>query len=340
MINLNYIILLIKILFFEYILLILHELTHFITSLFLKLKCSYIYIIPFKIYKNKNKIKITFVKFYKHNITSELHFNSINITNKESYNNLIKKLRIFLFSGPIFDFIIFTILFLIGIIYVQYSYFAIIALLHFGISTINFFNSDGKYAIGAKEDKRIAFDLVRNFTLCANGYVNPASKEFLTKIHKKISNEIDYKEFDVNNLWDFLNNTSFYTNSILSYFNNDLYEIDQNFIKFSEILIRDFDKIIELDYRQEKKTSLLIAYYLIYNKLNKLNYSYDKELYKKIYIGVNSAYYQALLKLYFDKKDKKTIEYLKDEKNMPLEYNFKQGYSKLLFNLINLHKNI
>lgn len=338
--NLNYILLFFKIIFFEYILIILHELTHFIVSLFLKLKCSYIYIIPFKLYKNNGKFKISVVKFFNHNITSELHFNSLNIANKEDYNNLINKLRIFLYSGPIFDFIVFISLFLIGIIFIEYAYLAIIALLHFGISTMNFFNSDGKYAIGAKEDKRIAFDLVRNFSLCANGYVNPDTKKFLTDVYKEISSEIDYKKFDVNNLWDFLNNTSFYTNSILSYFNNDLYEIEQNFIEFSEVLIRDFDEIIELDYRQEKKTSLLIAYYLIYNKLYKPHYQVDKNLYDKIYKGIKEDYYQAILRLYFDEKNENTIDYLKFEKNMPIEYNYKEGYSKLFYNLLNLYKNI
>lgn len=332
----NYLMMILTILFIEYILIILHELTHFIASLFLKLKCTYIYIIPFKIYKDKGKIRISLVKFFNHKITSELHFDSLNITNKESYNNLIKKLRIYLFAGPIFDLIAFTTLFLIGIIFVEYSYLAIIALFHFAISTINFFNSDGKYAIGAKEDKRIAFDLVRNFTLCGNGNVNPATKNFLTEVHQEISSKIDYREFDVNNLWDFLNNVSFYTNSILSYFNNDIYEIDNNFIKFSRILIRDFDKIMELDYRQEEKTSILVSYYLIYNKLNKPNYEVDKVLYEKVYTGVNSPYFQGILNLYFNKKDQEIINYLRAEKNMPIEYNYKKGHSKLLYNLIDL----
>ena len=163
------------ILFIEYILIILHELTHFIASLFLKLKCTYIYIIPFKIYKDKGKIRISLVKFFNHKITSELHFDSINITNKESYNNLIKKLRIYLFAGPIFDLIAFTTLFLIGIIFVEYSYLAIIALFHFAISTINFFNSDGKCVLG-QEDKRIFW--FSQTLPCGNGNINPATKNF------------------------------------------------------------------------------------------------------------------------------------------------------------------
>lgn len=333
---LQYLIITLKIFIIEYIILFLHELSHYVVSLILGFKCSFYYMIPFTIYKKNSKLKFKLKPLIQGDMTSRLHFDSIKISSKLEYNILLKRLKIFLWIGPIFDFIAFIVLFCIGVTYVNLSYLALISLIHLSISTINFFNSDGKYAIGSKEDNRIAFDLIRNFTICGNDEVSCESKRILTDIHMEISENITLESFDVNNLWEFLNNISFYTNSLLSFLNKDLLTIHSSSFTFFEGLINDFDNIKKYDYRQIEKTSISIIYYLIYKKLNDISFYPSSLIMSKIYDGCNSIYFRKLLDLYF-KDDSENIDYLVNEDNMPISISYCQGYNKLLFNIIELY---
>ncbi|WP_288221158.1 hypothetical protein [uncultured Clostridium sp.] len=334
----NYLITAFKIIIIEYLILFFHELVHYISALFLGFKTSNYYLIPFNLEKNKSKLKLKILLFKDNFITSKIHFNSISISSKLQYNILLKKIRFFFFIGPIFDFIIFVALFSIGVTKIEYSYLALIALIHFSLSTINFFNSDGKYAIGAKEDTRIAFDVVRNYTLCGNGEVSHASKRILTDFHMEISENITIDTFDVNDLWNFLNNLSFYTNSLLSYLNNDILTLHSSTSTFFESIIKDYDNIKVYDYRQVEKTSLSILYYFIYLKILNKDLTINDNILQKIYDGLKIPYYNKLYNLYFN-NEIENISYLRNENNMPPSVSSCEGYRKLLLNLINLYNN-
>lgn len=333
----SYLIIAFKIFIIEYSILIIHELIHYIASLILGFKTTNFYLIPFSIYKRNSKVSCRITLFKDNFITSRLHFNSINLSSKLEYNILLKKLRLYFWLGPIFDFIIFIILFSIGVSKISYSYLALVSLIHFSISTINFFNSDGKYAIGSKEDSRIAFNVVRDYTLCGNGEVSYNTKGILTDIHMEIANNTSIEPFDVNDLWDFLNNISFYTNSLISYLNKDIFTLNPSTKIFFNTLQKDFDNIKKYDYRQVEKTSIAILYYLIYEKILNESFIPSEEISYKVYNGLNNIYYQKLYNLFFN-NEVKSIEFLLNEENMPPSISTYAGYSKLLINLINIYK--
>lgn len=334
----QYLIIFLKVFIIEYLIIFLHEFSHYIVSLFLGFKCSFYHVIPFTFYKDGTKFKFKLKPLIQGNMTSRLHFNSIKISSKIEYNILLKKLKIFFWIGPIFDFIVFILLFCVGVSNANYSYLALISLIHLSITTLNFFNSDGKYAIGSKEDERIAFDLVRSFTICGNGEIPYESKRIITDIHMEIAENITLEKFDVNDLWNFLNNISFYTNSLLSFLNKDLLTVHSSTFNFFESLINDFDNIKKYDYRQVEKTSISIIYYFIYKKLNDKDFNPDEKIINKVYDGCNSIYFRKLFDLYFN-FNKNDIEYLIDENNMPNFTSHCEGYNKLLINIINLYKN-
>lgn len=336
--HMSYLIIGLKIFIIEYSLLFIHELIHYIASLILKFKTTSFYIIPFNIYiENSNyKFKIAFLN--NDFITSRLHFNSINLSSKFEYSLLLKKLRIYFWLGPIFDFLIFVILFSIGVSNVSYSYLALVSLIHFSLSTVNFFNSDGKYAIGLKEDKRIAFDIIRNYSICGNGNISYATKGILTDMHMEVSKDISISPFDVNDLWNFLNNISFYTNSLISYLNKDIFTLHPSTLDFFNRLEEDFDDIKKYDYRQVEKTSISLLYYLIYKKILDSSFIPNEELSNKIIKGLTHNYYKNLYLLFFKNKIK-NIDYLLSKENMPPSIYTIEGHSKLLLNLVNIYNN-
>lgn len=334
----SYLLTFIKILLIEYLILFLHEFVHYISAKFLGFKVSSYYLIPFNFEKIKSRFRFKILLFEDNFVTSKLHFNSITIPSRLKYNIILKKLRVFFFIGPIFDLIVFISLFSIGVTKVQYSYFILISLIHFSLSTINFFNSDGKYAIGAKEDSRIAFDVVRSCSLCGNGEVSYESKRILTDYHMEISENITIDKFDVNDLWNFLNNISFYTNSLLSYLNNDILSLHPSTHNFFDSIIEDYDNIKLYDYRQVEKTSISILYYLIYLKISNQTYSINDDIIKKISSDLKITYYNKLFNLYFN-NEVNNISYLNNELNMPAFISSSYGYRKLLLNLIYLYDN-
>lgn len=333
-----YLIIAFKIIIIEYFILFIHELIHYIASLILKFKTTSFYLFPFNVYKEKSKYKFKIAVLDNNFITSRLHFDSINLSSKFEYTVLLKKLKIYFWLGTVFDFLIFVILFSIGVSYVSYSYLALISLIHFAISTFNFFNSDGKYAIGLKEDKRIAFDVVRNYSICGDGEVSYKSKGILTDIHMEIAKDITIEPFDVNDLWNFLNNISFYTNSLLSYLNKDIFTLHPSTIDFFNTLEKDFDDIKKYDYRQVEKTSISLLYYFIYKKILNNSFIANEELSNKVFKGLNHYYYKNIYLLFFNNKIN-NIDYLLNEKNMPPSIYTMEGHSKLLINLVNIYKN-
>lgn len=334
---LQYIIIFFKIFIIEYTILFLHEFCHYIVSLFFGFKCSYYHLIPFTLYKKDSKFKFKLIPPLQGNTTSKLCFDSLKISSKIEYNLLLKKLQVFLWVGPIFDFIVFIALFCIGVKYTDYSYFILISLIHLSITTLNFFNSDGKYAIGSAEDKRIAFDLVKDFTICGNNEVAYESKRILTDMHMEISENIILEKFDVNDLWNFLNNISFFTSSLLSFLNNDILNVHPVTFKFFENLIRDFDNIKEYDYRQTEKTSISIIYFFIYKKLQNKDFYPNEEIINKIYSSCNSTYFRKLFDLCFN-SNINNIDFLTNEDNMPNYISHYQGHNKLLLNILNFIK--
>lgn len=331
-----YLFALIKIVITIYLIIILHETIHYISSLFLKLKVSSIYIVPFYIYKKNSHIKLKFIIDKSIFTTSFLNFKTNEITSKLEYLILLKKIQILFVMGSIFDFSIFIFLFVFGIKYFTYSYLTLAALIYLCISSIHFFNYDGKFTIGSNEDERIAYDLVRNFTLCGDGYISYRSKKILTDIYINISNNIEVNSFDVNDLWNFLNNISFFTNNLLSYLNKDILNININNVYFMENLIVDFDNIKKYDYRQINKVCISIIYFSIYKKIINNDFSLSKEIEEKLLNNCSSLYHKKLYLLYFS-DEINNIPYLKDTLNIPYLNNLDSGHNKLLLNIINLY---
>lgn len=331
-----YLFTLIKIVITLYLITILHETIHYISSLFLKLKVSSIYIIPFYIYKKNSRIKFKFILDKSIFTTSFLNFKTNEITSKLEYLILLKKIQILFLVGSIFDFSIFIFLFVFGIKYFTYSYLTLAALIYLCISSIHFFNYDGKFTIGSNEDERIAYDLVRNFTLCGDGHISYRSKKILTDIYINISNNIEINSFDVNDLWNFLNNISFFTNNLLSYLNKDILNININNVYFMENLIVDFDDIKKYDYRQINKVCISIIYFSIYKKIINNDFSLSKEIEEKLLNNCSSLYHKKLYLLYFN-NEVNNIPYLKDTLNIPYLNNIDSGHNKLLLNIIKLY---
>lgn len=336
-----YIIMFTKAILLEYILILCHELIHFIFSKFLNLKASFLYVIPFRIYKKNNRLIFNLSFYYEPGFTSRLHFDAYKLTSSLDYSRLLNKLRLLLWVGPIFDCLIFITLFVLGVSLENSLFLAITALIHLIIATITFFNSDGKYAIGSKEDSRLAFELIRAFTLCGNGYVKEETKRIMTDKHIEISQSINWDFFEVNDLWNFLNNVSFYTNSLSSYLNEDLLSLDDKTEYFIETLINDFDNIKSFDYRQIPKTSISIILYFIYRKIQYKNFIPDYIIADKVLKGCRSIYYVNLYNYYFN-TEITDIDLYKDfllsENNLPsFAYNC-FGYNKIFYKLVKLKK--
>ena len=333
----SYLVIAFKIIIIEYSILFIHELIHYIASLILGVKATSFYLIPFNVYKKNSKFNFKIAFMENTSITSRLHFDSINLSSKLQYNILSRKLRIYFWLGPIFDFAIFVILFSIGVSKISYSYLALVSLIHFAVSTINFFNSDGKYAIGLKEDERIAFDTISNYTICGNGKVSYKTKSIMTDMHMEIAKNITIEPFDVNDLWNFLNNISFYTNSLISYLNKDIFTLDSSAIDFFNTLEKDFDNIKKYDYRQVEKTSISLLYFFIYKKIMNNSFIPDEEIGKKVFNGVQNTYYKKLYSLFFN-NETENIDFLLNEENIPPSCSTREGYNKLLLNLVNIYK--
>lgn len=326
----------IKIAITLYFIIIFHESIHYIVSLFLKLKTSSIYIVPFFIYKKNSRIKIKFIIDKNLFTTSFLNFKTIDITSKLEYLILLKKIKILFISGILFDFFIFIFLFIFGIKNLDYSYLSLTSLLYLCISSIHFFNYDGKFAIGSSEDKRIAYDVIRNFTLCGDGDISYRSKKILTDIYINICNNIDINSFDVNDLWNFLNNISFFTNTLLSYLNKDILNININNIYFFENLTLDFDNIKKYDCRQINKVCISIIYFSIYKKIINKDFLLDTKLEEKLLNNCSSLYHKKLYLLYF-KHEINNIPYLKNISNIIYLNSLDSGHNKLLLNIVNLY---
>ncbi|WP_300384852.1 site-2 protease family protein [Clostridium sp.] len=334
----NYIYILLKIISLQYLIIIFHELIHFIMAKLLNLKTSLIYILPFKFYKDNSRYKFSIVNLKEIFITSYQHFDSIEVKNNKDKDKLLKKLNLYLFSSTIFDLLVFITLFLIGITIPNLSYLALLSLIHFSIATINFFNSDGKYAIGSSEDDRISFVLLRYFTICGNTKVSLDTKNYITMYHKEISKEIVYNSFDVNDLWNFLNNLSFYESSLLSYLNNDILFLDLSTIKFYDTLIKDYYKIKELDYRQIKKVSISLIFYLIYRNINNLEINLKQSFIDEILLNSKSHYFRNLYNYYYNEKMSDT-NYLKNANNISMPYSISKSYEDTILNIMK-YKNL
>jgi len=334
-----YIIMFIKAIFLEYILILCHELVHLICSTFLGLKISFFHIIPFTIYKKTDGIRLNLKPRYESGFTGRLHFDTCKLSSFLDYSKLLRKLKVFLWVGPIFDFTIFIILFILGVSLNNSLYLAITALIHLAVSSMTFFNSDGKYSIGSKEDTRIAYDLIRAFTLCGNGIVRDETKRIMTDKHIEISQNIHWEAFEVHDLWNFLNNLSFYTNSLYSYLNDDLLSLDDKTEDFMETLITDFDKIKNFDYRQIPKTSVSILIYYIYRKIQYKSFIPNKDIVDKALKDCNSIYYRNLYNYYFNYENiniDSCKEFLVNEDNMPVFAHNCPGYNKIFYKLVEL----
>ena len=331
----NYIYILLKIILFQYLIIIFHEFIHYIIGKFLNFKTSLIYILPFKIYKDNSKYKLSIINPKGIYITSYQHFDSMEVKTNKDKEKLLKKLNLYLFTSPIFDLLMFIFLFLVGVNIVELSYLALLSLIHFAIATINFFNSDGKYAIGSSEDERISFTLLRYFTICGSTEVSLDTKNYLTNYHKEIAKDIVYNSFDVNDLWNFLNSLSFYEDSLLSYLNDDIYYLDSSTISFYEILLKDYYKIKELDYRQIKKVSTSLIFFLIYIKINNVEIKLEKSFIDEILSNCQSHYFENLYNYYYN-EELSDINYLKNPNNIPTNYSISKPFENIILNLIKL----
>lgn len=329
----------IKSIFLEYILILCHELIHLIFSLFLGLKISFFQVIPFTIYKKPTGIGVNLKSQYQPGFTGRLHFNSCRLTSSLDYSKLLRKLRIFLWVGPIFDFTVFIVLFILGVSLNDSLYLTITALIHLGVASMTFFNSDGKYSIGSKEDARIAYDLVNVFTLCGNGEVEYETKKIMTDKHIEISQSIDWEVFEIHDLWNFLNNISFYTNSLCNYLNDDLLSLDDKTEYFMETLITNFDIIKDFDCRQVPRTSISILLYYIHRKIQYKSFIPGKDVVIKALRGCDSIYYRNLYNYYFNDGNFDVTSckiYLLTEDNMPIFCHNCPGYSKIFYKLVKL----
>lgn len=317
----QYIECLFKIILLQFIIIIFHELLHLFIAKLFKLKLQSIFFIPFKFSKRKSfdwDFNITLNKNL--GCTSSSSYYSKKLSTSTDYLMLLKKLSIYLWVGPLYDFSIFVILFVIGVASANNSYLLLLSLLHFGVSTINFFNSDGKFVIGAKEDTRIAYNLVSNFTVFCNNKASESTKRIMTDKHMSIARDINLSHFDVNDLWNFLNTLNFFTDSLLSYLNKDLYSLHPNTEKFFNLLIEDFDTIKELDYRQAPKVSNFIILYLIYKKSIDINYECPHLLHIKLVNNVQEKVYFYLLNYYYDDIDP-TLTITKKELELEIKNN-------------------
>lgn len=311
----------------EYILIIFHELIHIIYGKINKLKISYIYIYPFILTKRNNKYKLYFTKNLLFKSTTHTKFKAINIIDEKDYKSKLKVLQRYLLSPYLFDLVIFISFFLIGLIKVNLAILTMISIIHFIIITLNFFSFDGKYSIGSIYDERIAFNLILKFTLLCDGNINSATKIFLNQKYIFISNKIVIEKFNVNDLWNYINNLTFFKSYIILNINDILYKEDPNIILFSNMLYSEYFNINNLDNRQTKETSefLILYYILLYINKNAINSEfYDNSLKFQIC-------HPYFINLYKQTKDKINCNnYI-----LPREFAYTNQERKLLINLIN-----
>lgn len=332
-----YLSLTLKVLLIEYLVLLISALIHYIFSLLLKLKIAGFYIIPFNIYKVKSKYKFKISLLENNIINFNFYFNFVNLSSKLDYFRLLKKLKLYFWISPILDFSIFIILFSIGITTVSHPYFLLASIIHFSIATINFFNHSGKKTIGATEDERLAFNLIRDYTICGNGIVTHSTKGILTDMHMYISNKNLIKPFDINDLWNFLNNISFYKNSLISYINKDIFILHPYTLDFFNQLEKDFYIIKKYDYRQSEKVSIALLYYYIFKKINDDSFTPRDDISKSMLSNFKYNYYKYLYNLYFN-NDIKNMNYLLNIDNMPTSILTREGYRKLMLKLIYIYQ--
>lgn len=311
----------------EYLLIISHELIHILSGMINKLKISYIYIYPFIITKQNNKFKIFLTSKLIFNSSSYTKFKSINIIDEKDYKIKLKVLQRHLLSSYIFDFIIFIYFFLLGLIKVNLVLLTMVSIIHFIITTLNFFSFDGKYSIGSIYDERIAFNLILHFTLLCDGKINENTVTFLNKKYLSISKKIIIEKFNVNDLWNYINNLSFFKFYIIFYINGIFNEEDPNLSLFSKMLYEEYDNINLLDNRQIKETSeLLILYYIIlYINKNNINFSF----YEKFLITQKCDKY--FINLYKQTKNKSYFS----SPILPKEFAYTNQERKLLINITN-----
>jgi len=315
------------IIFIEYLLIISHELIHILSGMINKLKISYIYIYPFIITKKNNKFKIFFTSKFIFNSSSYTKFKAINIIDEKDYKIKLKVLQKHLLSSYIFDFIIFMSFFLLGLIKINLTFLTMVSIIHFIITTLNFFSFDGKYSIGSIYDERIAFNLILHFTLLCDGKINETTVNFLNKKYLSISKKIIIEKFNVNDLWNYINNLSFFKFHVIFYINGIFTEEDPNIFLFSEMLYKEYENINLLDNRQIKETSefLILYYTILYINKNDINFSF----YEKFLIT--------------QKCDKYFIDLYKQTKNkscsassiLPKEFAYTNQERKLLINITN-----
>lgn len=332
-----YLILFSKVLILELLAILLHEILHLFASTVQGFKLYLFYSLPLRINKCDNcRFPITLSLKLDKLSSSHSSYGSVKLSSKLDYDLLLKKIFSILWIGPIFDLIIFLAALLLGITNANYLYLLLFSFLHFAISTYNFINTDGKYAIGAKEDTKIAYCLINRFTLIGSGYLNSSTKRIMTDKHMSITdNSCDYF-FDVENLWHFENNLNFFHDSLLSYLNHDLLELNNKSTIFIESLINDYNKIKRLDYRQIEKTSHCIIIYLIFEKLKNPSFTIPDYLYNELKVNCTSNYHIALLDYYF--LEGANENYLSKVENMPSIVLSQPGYIKLYKNLVTCKK--
>lgn len=314
------------IVFIEYLLIISHELIHIISGMINKLKISYIYIYPFVITSKNNKLKIFFTSKFILNSTSYTKFKSINIIDEKDYKIKLKVVQKHLLSPYIFDIIIFISLFLLGLIKVNLAFLTMISIIHFIIITFNFFSFDGKYSIGSISDERIAFNLILHFTLFCDGKINKNTIVFLNKKYLSISKDIVIEKFNVNDLWNYINNLSFFKSYIIFHINGIFNEEDPNILLFSKMLYKEYENINLLDNRQIKETSefLILYYILLYINKNDINFSFYE----------NSLIIQKCDKYFINLYKQTKNKIYCDSPMLPKEFLYTNQERNLLINII------
>lgn len=311
----NYIIIFFYAFTISYIFIILHEVLHLLCGKLIGFTPSLIYILPLTFYKSDNRWSIYKKIFINKKCTSYTCYNSINFNSITHYKKKLTLLRYYLWIGPIFDFSFFSILIVLGLSYPSTLYYLISACLCLGIATLNFFTIDGKFAIGAKEDERIAYILMNYFTFRSSSIPQNNTKLIMDDIYYNISSNNTQDIFDVHDLWNFLNNISFFTFSLENYMLGNISSIHSNNIKFMDMLINEYDNIAFYDYRQIPKTSKSIITYLIYCNINSIEVTLDQHLEESILSGCSSDYYRNLY-YYFIKSDYSLKDYLINSENL------------------------
>lgn len=329
----NYIIMFFYAFIITYIFIVLHEILHLLCGKFLGFSPSLIYIIPFTIYKSDNHWHIYRKIFINKKCTSYTCYDSIDFNSITHYKKKLTLLRYYLWIGSIFDFSFFSILIMLGLTYPSTLYYLISASLCLGIATLNFFTINGKFAIGSKEDDRIAYILINYFTFRSSSTPANSTKLIMDDLYHNICTNNSQEIFDVHDLWNFLNNISFFTFSLENYLLGNISSIHPNNIKFMNMLINEYNNIVFYDYRQIPKTSKSIITYLIYCSLNNIEINITQALEESILAGCGSIYYKNLYN-YFVKSNYSLKDYLINQENLGPVFAPAIGLRKFPLNLL------